>query len=107
MPEDLSILTENGGGKHSVVSIVGTKNGSTVCSIIQMQVKIGDGNDPTDRILAFSTAYVNLPNEITLHDHIFLAGCSYQYDLELGKNIHIFFAVICYIDILLNLCLHI
>jgi len=83
-PEHLSILSETCGGKskdRAVISLAGVRHGTAHHSIVQLQVCEGDGNDTVDRILAYNVAKGAIPVGSSPSDHVFLASCSFQFDL--------------------------
>jgi len=83
-PTAMSILIREEGHNRdrAVLSITGNRNGVAYNSVVQLQVKAGDGNDTVDRILAKTYSEALLPSVSCLKDHCFLASCSFKFDLE-------------------------
>ena len=85
-PEQMSILVKPGKfSDRAVISVAGNLLGVGQFSILQLQVCEGDGNDMGDRILAIDAVQGTIPLTTSPCDCIFLAFCSYQFDL-LNRN---------------------
>lgn len=89
LPQDfisgnISILIQESGARndHAVISIAGTMYGAPYHSIIRLQVSEGDGNNQLDRVLAHRVAAGAIPVVTSRTDYVFLASCSYHFDLK-------------------------
>ena len=88
IPETMSILVQEADTQNdrAVLSIAGTLHGNPHHSIVQLQVNEGDDNARIRRILSHQALFGTIPQVSSCTDHIFLASCSYNFDLKAANG---------------------